>query len=253
LANNWGLPRELKTKRSSGLANWPTPCIRIVARIAVTCLSIVVLMGAAAPKQGCGEGLNNRPNEPGIDVGGSAGALWAMSYQDKVEVIVKRGGVVIATQVASAAAGGEIDIDGFKVDLAALCAREDVACPHEVFPAQVRMTQPGSQLHLLYVEFNKTGPLADIADRTLLGNVDSDQDFSIALGIGGAVAGPCGLLSVSYATGNIIGVGTPAVGRSLSGDIVTAYHGACLVSGASGSAAAGLTVELRVPFTGTRL
>lgn len=227
--------------------------IKTTLRLAAASLSMLLLMGAAAPKQGCGQGLDNRAGEPGINVGGSSGAMWQLSYQDQVEVIVKRGGVVVATQYASAAAGGEIDIDGIKVDLAALCAREDVACPHEVFPRQVRMTQPGAQLHLLYVEYNKTGPLAEVADQTLLGNVDSDFDFSIALGIGGALAGPCGLLSVSYATGNISGAGDPPIGQSLAGDIVTAYHGACVVSGVNGAAAAGLTVELRVPFTGTRM
>jgi hypothetical protein len=46
-----------------------TPLFLLVALCATT-----MLMGAK--KQGCGEGLDNRPGEAGIDVGGTLGATW---------------------------------------------------------------------------------------------------------------------------------------------------------------------------------
>ena len=215
--------------------------------------ALVMLTGASGEKAGCGAGLDNRAGEPGINVGGPIGATWDLTYSKTLEVIIKSGGAVVATHDLAVGTGATFDLDGIKIDLDAYCARPDVVCPYDVFPSQVRMTQPGSQLHLLYVQYEPKGPLAELKDVTLLGNVDSDDDFSIALGIGAAAAGPCGLLSVSYATGQIKASALdPERGTSLTGDIVTAYAGGCLVGNSSGGAAAGLTVELRVPFDGVR-
>lgn len=214
--------------------------------------SALMLLGAT--KGGCGEGLDNRKGEPGIDVGGKTGAHWKVEYSNQLEIIVKKAGAVVSTTSYSLAAGGEIDMEGIKVDLAELCARDDVACPHEVFPKEVLMTQPGSELHLLYVTYNPAGPLQDLTEKTLLGNVDSDDDFSIALGIGAAAKGTCGLLAVSYATGHIDNDGgDPPSGIQMKGDIVTAYTGGCVLLGSQGSAGAGLTVEVRLPFNATRV
>lgn len=221
-------------------------------------MAVVLSIGAltllqGAEKGGCGQGLDNRPGEPGIDVGGTAGAKWTVTYQDTMEVVVKNGGAVLATHSFAAATGGTFDLEGTTIDLTNLCQRSDVACPNEVFPHEVTMTQPGNKLHLLYVSFNKEGPLGDLSQATLLGNVDSDDDFSIALGIGAATNGVCGLLSASYATGHIDGDGgDPPLGTSLSGDIVTVYTGGCLLVGTSGTAGAGLTIEVRIPFSATR-
>lgn len=216
-------------------------------------LALVVFPGAGGDERGCGGGLDNRAGEPGVNVGGAAGAEWDVTYSDKLEVVVKNGGVVVATQALSLAAGGTFDLAGTQVDLRRLCERGDIACPEDVFPATVRMSQPGSKLHLLYLTFNKVGPLEELTQTTLLGNVDSDFDFSIALGVGAAAAGPCGLLKVSYATGKIDHDGAdPPLGRKLAGDIVTAYAGGCIVLGQPGSAAAGLTVEFRLPFSAER-
>ena len=219
----------------------------MLALVALT--SLVLLTGAT--KGGCGQGLDNRPGDPGIDVGGPLGALWNVQYSKTVEVVIKQGGAVVATQNVAVGVGATFDLGGVKVDLDAYCAREDVVCPYDVFPDQVKMTQPGSERHLLYVQYKPKGPLAYLENVTLLGNVDSDDDFSIALGISGAAAGACGLLGVSYATGHIQSNGDPIapLGLSLTGDIVTAYAGGCAVTGA----AAGLTFELRIPFDATRL
>lgn len=222
-----------------------------ILTVILSVTSIVFLLGAN--EGGCGAGLDNRPGEPGIDVGGLQGAEWNMQYMDTMEVRIKNAGGVIATEKISVAAGGKFKLNGTTVDLGKLCERGDIACPDEVFPKRVTMRQPGVDKHLLYVSFNPVGPLKDLQEKTLLGNVDSDSDFSIALGVGAAGAGVCGLLSVSYATGHIEADGNPPMGTSINGDIVTAYSGACLLAGTQGAAAAGLTVELRIPFTGNRL
>ncbi|MCA9665610.1 MAG: hypothetical protein KC503_08475 [Myxococcales bacterium] len=229
-------------------------------RLAIACLALAfpLLTAAAGDQRGCGSGLDNRPGEPGIDVGGVAGADWDVSYGTDLTVIVKSGGVVVATQTYATGVGGPIDIDGIQVDLKAMCERGDVTCPQDVFPNQVTMTQPGADMHLLAVTFNPKGALSDYEKATLLGNVDSDHDFSIALGVGAAAAGVCGLLSVSYATGSITSSSTNAagvpIGTNLSGEIVTGLAGGCAVLGQGGNAgaAAGITVELRLPFTAVR-
>lgn len=221
--------------------------VAIVAAAALTFLT-------GAKEGGCGQGLDNRPGDPGIDVGGATGASWAVTYSKNVKVIVKNAGAVLATHDVVVGAGTSFDVGGVTVNLDQTCARSDVVCPYDVFPAQVRMTQPGNDLHLLYVQYRPKGPLASLGSVTLLGNVDSDDDFSIALGLGAAGSGQCGLLAVSYATGHIDGDGAAVPrGLSLSGEIVTGYAGGCIVAGSGGAAAAGLTVELRIPFSATRL
>lgn len=220
--------------------------------LALVALSLTLLLGATE-EGGCGEGLNNRVGEPGIDVGGPFGATWDLDYSQTLEIQVLKGGAVVDTASYAAATGGDIDVDGVTVNTAKLCSREDVACPQEVFPRSVRMTQPGTKLHLLYTTFNKEGPLGEINDTTLVGNVDSDFDFSIFLGVGGAGAGPCALLSASYATGAIESDGgAPPKGIKMTGHIVTEYAGGCVASGSAGTVAAGVTVRLKIPFIATR-
>lgn len=216
------------------------------------CLGAVLFL-TAGTEQGCKDGLDNRPGEPGIDVGGVDGASWSVTYGETMSVLVKRGAAVVANHHLAIGAGATFDLEGAAIDLDATCRRGDVVCPQGVFPAEVVMTQPGRQLHLLYVDFNRYGPLAEVDDVRLLGNVDSDDDFSIALGVGGATNGVCGLLRVSYATGHIDASAlNQERGTRLSGDIVTAYNGGCLLLGADGVAGAGLTVELRIPFSAVR-
>lgn len=215
----------------------------------------LALLRGAGEDGGCGEGLDNRPGEPGVDVGGVEGAKWVVDYNDKVQVTIKNAAGGIVTETFAWGTGGVFDVDGVQVDLTQMCAREDVACPNEVFPHEVTMTQPGDQRHLLYVTFNAEGPLGDLQEATLLGNVDSDDDFSIALGIKAAALGTCGLLGVSYATGHIATEpgSDPPLGQSLEGQIVTAYSGGCAVLGQSGAAGVGGTIELRVDFEAHRL
>jgi hypothetical protein len=219
---------------------------------AAALLGLALLSGADG-QMGCGQGLDNRKGDPGIDVGGVAGAKWQVNYGTTMTVEVKGGAGGVSRYTLPMAAGGTFKVENITVDLKQMCARGEIACPQDVFPAEVTMTQPGNERHLLYVTYQPKGPLAQVGQATLLGNVDSDDDFSIALGIGGAGAGNCGLLGVSYATGRLqpdLLNSTRAV--ALTGEIVTAYSGGCAVAGQGGAVGAGVTVELRLPFTGTR-
>lgn len=217
-------------------------------------LGALLLLRGVGEDGGCGQGLDNKAGIPGINVGGVEGARWTVAYDDQVTVKIKNAAGVVTTKTFSWAAGGIFDMEGVQVDLRGLCEREDVACPNEVFPHEVVMTQPGTEQHLLYVTFSPEGPLGDLSQTTLVGNVDSEQDFSIALGIKAAALGTCGLLGVSYATGHIlteeeVNGGDPTLGFQMQGEIVTAYSGGCVI----GNAAGGGTVELRVPFDAQRI
>jgi hypothetical protein len=176
------------------------------------------------------------------------------AHEKKMDVVIKRAGVAVSNYTVTVGAGGTIDLEGQTIDMDAYCNRNDVVCPYDVFPDTVRMTQPGNEQHLLYVDYTPKGPLAELKNVRLLGNVDSDNDFSIALGISGAGADVCGLLGISYATGHINSdnAAIDPKGVSLAGDIVTAYGGGCLLLGTSGGAGAGVEVELNIPFTGLR-
>lgn len=223
--------------------------LRVMA-VTLSLAAMGLLQGAA--KGGCG---GNEPGIPGIDVGGPTGADWKVTYGDTMHIVVKKAGAVVATHDLSRIAGGSFDVDGVTLNLSDICKRSDVACPEEVFPDTVRMTQPGAQRHLLYVNFNKEGPLGGLKETTLLGNVDSNQDFKIELGIKAALLGTCGLLGVSYANGHIeADSNDPEKGVDLAhSHIVTAYSGGCILLGQGGGAGAGITVEFKIPFSAQRL
>lgn len=220
--------------------------------LALSLCAVSMLQGAA--RGGCG---GNEPGVPGIDVGGAAGADWEINYSDQIRVIVKKAGAVVATHDLSVVKGGVFTVDGVQIDIDKdVCSRTDIACPSEVFPKTVRMTQPGRDLHYLRVNFVKEGPLGNLTDATLLGNVDSGRAFRIELGIKGAAVGTCGLLGYSYADGVIIadpGSDPPRGGAIEDGWITTAYGGGCILSGHSGAAGAGIEVEIKVPFTAKRV
>lgn len=224
---------------------WKLKAITVTLSLA----ALGILQGAA--KGGCGG--ENLPGIPGVDVGGPGGADWDVMYGDVMHVDVKKGGAVIATHNISVAAGGSFQLDGVTVELNKICQDPEIACPEEVFPKTVRMTQPGSERHLLYVTFAKEGPLGDLKQTTLLGNVNSNQDVDILLGVGAAAAGICGLVSVSTAKAHIkTDAGDPPRGTEMNGHIITGYAGGCILSGQGGTAGAGLTVELKLPFSATR-
>lgn len=214
----------------------------------------LVMSTLGANEGGCGTGLNNIPGEPGLDVGGVPGATWQMTYSDQISVTVKGAAGVIAQKTLSMGSGGTFVVGGVTIDLKALCARGDIACPSDVLPATVRMNQPGADRHYLQVSFNRKGPLAVLSEAVLGGNVDSTRAFAVFLGVGAAASGNCGLLGVSYANGQLVPdllLSTRAV--ALNGQIITGYTGGCVVGSANAAAAAGLTVEFRQPISGLRL
>ncbi len=214
-------------------------------------LSFIMLSGFEGG--GCGEGLNNRVGEPGINVGGLHGADWNLTIGDVMNVRVKNASGVVADYTINRVTGGSFSLEGETVDLRAMCERGEIVCPDEMFPSKVRMSQPGLEMHLLYVSYAHPGPDGKSAKHTLIGNVDSDWDMSVALGAGITGGGPCAMLSYSYFGGHIEATGdNPPMGTGLAGDIVTSYSGACLLGGTKGAAAGGLTVELRMPVSGHR-
>ncbi len=227
---------------------WKTKAIVVTLSLA----AMGLLQGAA--RGGCG---GNEAGVPGIDVGGTAGAEWKITYSDNMKVIVKKAGAVAGTYDLSVATGGIFKIDGVEIDINKdVCQRSEIACPSEVFPGVVHMVQPGNMLHQLHVDFAKEGPLGKLTETRLLGNVDSALGFRIELGIKAAAVGACGLLGYSFADGMIREEpgSDPLKGVAIEdGWITTSYAGGCILAGQSGAAGAGLEVEIKIPFTGKRL
>jgi hypothetical protein len=111
----------------------------LMAILAVAALTVLT----GAKEGGCGQGLDNRPGDPGIDVGGTTGATWAVTYSKTVKVIVKDAGGIVATHDVVVGAGASLEVGGVSIDLDQYCARPDVVCPHDVFPAESKRRTAG--------------------------------------------------------------------------------------------------------------
>lgn len=196
---------------------------------------------------------------PGVDVGGEQGALWEVSYGDTMTVMVRGATGEMYRHSVRMTDGARFTIGSVSVDVNELCGRKDIVCPQHVFPAQIILTQPQNDRHILFTTYSRKGPLAAVNDPTLLGSMasmDSRLSFAIALGVGSAGQGACGLLGASYATGNLVKGPLPEDpqiegGVSMDGTLLTSYTAGCVAGAQAGLD--GLSIALQMKFSARRM
>lgn len=185
---------------------------------------------------------------PGIDIGGSSGALWALTYGSDLRVTLRTG-----TQSASAsvvpATSSVATVLGRTIDLSSFCWRTDVVCPHQVLTNQTMVVQSTSTNQLV-VGFNRKGPLAALSDPGLLGTLQG-SDLTVPLGMQPG-ADPCTLAVGSAVSATVSVPAGESRADAMDGLVTLRYSGECVTLGGNGALYDTDQIELTVRFAGTR-
>ena len=233
---------------------------RIARRLACVLLVAGLAPLAMGARGGCGGPLTS--TDPAPDVGGR----WAVAYDDTLAVEVRIGGAVYDAELPPE--GGQVHIDhgGLAIDFALDCARPEVVCPSEAWPAEVIASQRESQYpHRMWVtipkqecsgsmrdpEANECGegtlnpecaPICDgeivTVERDTFGLIDeAGESFDLLLGGGVATNGVnCVLLGISSAHADLVSTGSAdtddwVAQQMTNGEVIAAYGGGCLWAG----------------------
>ncbi len=222
--------------------------------IAATALLAPLLTGAEG---GCGA-LNSRSDAP------NAAGEWALSYDDTLAVTIKIGGAVHTAEVGTEGGAVTIDHEGKPITFDLDCAREEIVCPSEVWPEQVRITHRNPKFpHRMFIGW-ETGESKEWRDHFALINEAGDH-FQMLLGAGVASNGVnCALLGLSAAEVDLVTTGDPEEGTwsataMENGEVAVGYAGGCLWAGdpdGDGELEAvvlGASIEMRTGFSGSRM
>jgi hypothetical protein len=215
----------------------------------------------AARGGGCGGGAAGSKT-PAPDVAGD----WDITYDDTLAVEVTIGGAVYTQELGAQGGSFTIDHEGqpFTFDLD--CAKPEVVCPSEAWPATVSIEQRLARYpHQMFVTLPtqscsgatrdpapeecgagtlnpECDPVCDgevvTTSREVWGVIDEPgQSFDLLLGAGIATNGVnCVLLGVSVASADLVSEGASGTAdwRSVqmqNGEVTTAYSGGCLWAG----------------------
>lgn len=239
--------------------------LRLVS-VCVGMAAAPLLLGA---RGGCGGG-GDPSDIP--DMGGT----WSLTFNDDLSVEVDIGGTVYNPTLAAGSSQVTLTHDGMPVSYSVDCSRELIACPSELLPPSVQITQDRTNPRQVSLEITESecrgGEIVEgtctgtviTSTTTRNGTIAADgSGFTIVLGGGAVVAGSCALLTISVANGDLVSSGSAADGtltadEIVNGELVTAFGGGCLLVGMGDLdptlevAAAGATVQLRSTYTATR-
>lgn len=215
---------------------------------------------------------------------------WGITYDDVIGVRVTIGGAIYDAELGAAGGSFTIDHHGQPLTFDLDCARPEVLCPSESWPAQVLIDQRdlGHQHQMIVSLPQQTcaGSLSEPAPGSCGAGTDNpacdpicDGDIAVASAEAFAVIGEdgdsfrlylgggivtngvnCALLGASVADANLVTTGAPGGAwraTAMTGGLVTVgYAGACLWVRAGGAVAeaavAGATVTFTTGFTGAR-
>jgi hypothetical protein len=261
---------------------------RWTKRSAVACVvaaMVPVLTGAKG--KGCDGSAWAKSEAP--DMSGQ----WAVTYDDRLDVEITIGGATYTAELGPEGGSVTIDHDGQPLVFDLDCAREDVVCPSEVWPAVVGFRQDDAQYpHRVWLQVPKqscSGQLVAADPSTCgdgtenpecapvcsgevitttqeaFGTIDQAGE-SFWVGLGASIASNginCALLGGSAAQGDLGTEGKADDGTwravTSTGEVVTMYVGGCLWAGDPDSDGAtealvlGATVRFATGYTAERI
>ncbi|MEZ4269318.1 MAG: hypothetical protein R3F39_23415 [Myxococcota bacterium] len=214
---------------------------------------------------------------------------WQVEYDDSMTLEITLGGAVYTRTLGPEGGAVTIDHNGQPFEFNLDCARAEVLCPSEVWPATVTMVQPDPNFEArvtLNLPTQTCNGTVVAADRSKCGegtrNPDCDDvcegtvvttnskregllhkggdKFSVLLGAGAASNGiNCLLLGLSVAEADVVSEGGPRAKtweavRMERGKVTTGYAGGCLWAGTADDAlVTAASVKVSTPFTANRL
>ncbi|MDX2087685.1 MAG: hypothetical protein SFX73_07540 [Kofleriaceae bacterium] len=237
-------------------------------------LPLPLLMGAKG--DGCAAGSTS----PAPDVAGN----WAIDYDDTIGVEVKIGGAHYSAELGASGGSFTINHAGTPYTFDLDCARPDIVCPSEAWPAQVVIEQRDLQhQHQMIVNLPQascdvpltrpavgtcgagtSNPNCDlvcegditVAKAEAFGVIgEAGESFRLYLGAGVVTNGiNCALLGYSLADADLVttrsGMGELWEATAMEAGLVTiGYAGACLFAGAVDGPDRALLVGAEVKFT----
>jgi hypothetical protein len=185
-----------------------------------------------------------RPTDPG----GRAGT-YDVTYGHTITATLRLFG---AAYTATATPDGMLHFRNtpagtLSLALGTLCARADVTCPQEVFPAQATLTETPVGWLFPGVYNARVTSLAAPTCGQSLGALTNDRDEFLIARFDAAGANPCGVLALGRVSGRFSRDEARRV-TALRGTIAVGVLGACTQS----SVLLGATLELSLPFEALR-
>lgn len=190
-----------------------------------------------------------------IDLGGTAGALWRVTFSTNVLLSLKASGQTYSKQVPITSS--YVSLSGSQVHVNYFCTRQDTLCPNSLLPPQPGILQDAKTPGYVLVGFNRVGPLAILKNQSgLIGSLSGNL-LSIPLGtigLAGTKGQHCVLLNTSRleATAGSFSSGGK-VANSLEGYVILSYTSDCLNLGGISTVQSGAVLEMNMSFTAKRL
>jgi len=145
--------------------------------VLVAAAALVLLAGF----DGCPLSLDNKApaqmdggsNTPTLDIGGSGGAYWNMTYAKEVVVTVRTSSEVAVKQVSANSTA--VTILGNTINLVSFCLRADTLCPAALLPSNTLIVQHAKAPWNPLIAYNRLGPLRILQNHAgLIGVLNND-------------------------------------------------------------------------------
>jgi hypothetical protein len=240
-----------------------------VSRIRVVLLSIPALLFLAGA-DGCpltisdaGSGSSTTAGgssttgaSSSLDIGGTSGAYWTVTCEDDTDLVLSDGKTV--TSKTATLGGGAVTLGDSTLDLDTFCEGSDAVCPQGVFPSTTAMVQPSTDLSVVVVGFNRTGPFSVWKSAVGLEGVLDGDELSVSLvtsSSSGTSSDTCATRTGSKLVATASSISTLTSGDSaatLDGKVVLIYSGACLALAGGSSVDSAATLQLKVKCVAKR-
>ena len=211
---------------------------------------------------GCPLSLDNTPpaqldggnTSSTLDIGGSGGAYWNVTYAKEVVITVRTSSEVAVKQVS--ANSGTISLLSSTINIGTFCLRADTLCPAALLPTNTLIIQPSNAPWNPVISYNRYGPLRILKNHTGLIGVLTSDTLKVPLATNGLAAAKgdyCALVPPSGIDARAMATsGTGQKADTLQGKITMAYVADCWNLGGGSAVTPGAIVELTVAFTGER-
>jgi hypothetical protein len=219
-------------------------------RCAAVLLSLTILGGADSCPLRIGQADTEQDSATtgdGLDLGGTRGAEWQVTHGGSTELVLEVGESAFAAVVDARL--GVAQLGTSIVNLAGVCHRADLACPHQVLADRTLIVQPYDAV--LLVSFQRRGPLAKFPAQVALPGQLSAGELTIPLDLDGAIEGLCGFQPASA----IIATAKAADDKratSITGRVTVSYSANCLNLSGGVALPQGAKLSLSAAFEATR-